>query len=234
MDNLSIILKYINNNRKNVIIIGLVVIIFIMSCFLIYEIYKEPKIKIVEKKIVKKIKIKEKKKILVDIKGQVKHPGVYEMNKNDRINDVIKKAGGLTDSANVDYINLSKKIEDEMVIFIYSDYEISKMKDEEKIEESKPILEDENLIKSNNVFNKKNDEKTSDNTTSEGVKVNGKVNINTASLEELMTLTGVGESKAKAIIEYREKNKFKSIEEIKEVRGIGDSIFDKIKENITI
>ena len=61
-----------------------------------------------------------------------------------------------------------------------------------------------------------------------------KVNINTATLEELMTLTGIGESKAISIIEYREKTPFKTIEEIKNVSGIGDSAFDKIKDHITV
>ena len=60
------------------------------------------------------------------------------------------------------------------------------------------------------------------------------VNINTATLEELLSLTGIGESKAKAIIEYRKENKFKSIEDIMKVSGIGQSVFDKIKEDITV
>ena len=60
------------------------------------------------------------------------------------------------------------------------------------------------------------------------------VSINTGTLEELMTLSGVGESKAKAIIEYRNKKKFETIEEIKEVSGIGDALFEKIKDNITV
>lgn len=60
------------------------------------------------------------------------------------------------------------------------------------------------------------------------------VNINTANQKELMTLKGIGEAKAKAIIEYRTKNRFKKIEDIMQVKGIGQSIFDKIKKDITI
>jgi len=222
MDNLNVLLDYVKGHKKNTIIIILVLIIFVISCFLIVKVNEKPKTKIVEKKIIQKVNVKEKKVIKVDIKGEVKNPGVYEVEKGTRINDVIELSGGLTYRANTDYINLSKKVEDEMVIFIYSDWEISAFKEEEKIKEELPKLEDKNLITSN----VEDDE--SDSTTDK------KVNLNTATLEQLMTLTGIGESKAKAIIEYREKNKFKTIEDLKEVSGIGDSIFDKIKENITV
>lgn len=225
MENFSIVLDYIKNHKKNTLIIALVLIIFLVSCFLIFEINKKPEVKVVEKKIIEKVKIKEKKIIKVDIKGEVVKPGVYEVEKGTRINDVIKLAGGLTYRANTKYINLSKKVKDEMVIFIYSDYEISKFKEKEKIKEELPIIKDENLITSNVTEDEDND--------TDG-KTNGKININTATEAELMTLTGIGESKAKAIIEYRKKNKFKTIEDIKEVSGIGDSVFDKIKENITV
>lgn len=223
METINQIIDYIKHNKKNTAIIILSLIIFLTSCFFIYKINEKPKIKIVEKKIIKKIKIKEEKKLIVDIKGEVKNPGVYEVKKNTRINDVIKLAGGLTYKANTKYINLSKKVKDEMVIFIYSYWEINSFKEQEKIKEELPTIEDKNLITSNKIV----DETSTD-------VVNSKININSATLEQLMTLTGIGESKAKSIIEYREKNKFKIIDDLKEVSGIGDSIFDKIKENITV
>lgn len=223
METINQIIDYIKHNKKNTAIIILSLIIFLTSCFFIYKINEKPKIKIVEKKIIKKIKIKEEKKLIVDIKGEVKNPGVYEVKKNTRINDVIKLAGGLTYKANTKYINLSKKVKDEMVIFIYSYWEINSFKEQEKIKEELPTIEDKNLITSNKIV----DETSTD-------VVNSKININSATLEQLMTLTGIGESKAKSIIEYREKNKFKTIDDLKEVSGIGDSIFDKIKENITV
>ena len=73
------------------------------------------------------------------------------------------------------------------------------------------------------------------NTDTKNDKTNGVVNINTASIDELMTLSGIGESKAKSIIEYRSTNgKFNTIEDIKNISGIGDALFNKIKDNITV
>lgn len=144
-----------------------------------------------------------------------------------RVIDVIELAGGLTNNADTSVINLSKKLKDEMVIIIYSKYQVKNFeatKEKEKVVEEKCIRENENALKNDACINDNNSKDT--NTQS-------KININTASLEELQTLPGVGESKAKSIIEYREKQKFKTIEDIKNVTGIGDSLFAKIKENIT-
>lgn len=156
-------------------------------------------------------------KIFVDIKGSVKTPGVYELNINSRVIDAIKASGGLNKDANTNYINLSKKLEDGDVIIIYSNKEVEKSQKQENIIE---VPCDCSNIK---------------NETKEEVKPsNNKININTASLEELQTLNGIGESKAALIIEYRTSNgKFKSIEELKNIKGISEKIFSKIKENIT-
>lgn len=177
----------------------------------------------------------ENKKIKVDIKGSVLNPGVYEMANGDRVNDVILLAGGFTESYSTKYINMSKKVTDEMVIYIYSNEEIEALKnnidDESKIneeieclcEETKNdacyIYDEEAIYESSNTSNKSNDQK---------------VDLNTATVEELMTLDGIGESKAKAIIEYRKENKFESAEDIMKVSGIGESLYSKIKENIII
>ena len=132
-------------------------------------------------------------------------------------------AGGLTENADTSVLNLSKKIEDEMVIIVYSKQEVidfKKTKEIEKQVEEKCKNSNETLINGACI---EIEEKTST-----------KVNINTASKEELMTLSGIGESKAEDIIKYREKEQFVSIEDIKKVSGIGDSLFAKIKENITV
>ena len=146
------------------------------------------------------------------------------MKKGTRVMDVIEASGGLTENANTDVINLSKKISDEMVIIIYSNNEVrefAKTKETEQKIQNKCIQPEENSIK--------NDACISTNTN-----IQNKININTATKEELMNLPGIGESKANDIIKYRETNPFQKIEDIKEVNGIGDSLFAKIKENITV
>ncbi len=178
------------------------------------------------------------KTVFVDIKGAINTPGVYELENGKRIIDVINTAGGLTDNANTVNINLSKKLEDEMFIIIYTKEEIENYMKKQDVSEIVCASYECVCPDSNNDGCYKNDSnKTNDKTSSSNdeVKVTGKVSINTASKEELMTLSGIGEAKAGAIIEYREKNgNFASIEDIKNVSGIGDAIFEKIKDNITI
>ena len=160
----------------------------------------------------------------VDIKGEILTPGIYTLKSNSRVIDVIEMSGGFTENADTSVINLSKKITDEMVIIIYSKSEVKdfeKTKETEKIVQEKCIKKDENALKN-------------DACITDSVKTSGKVSINTATKEELMSLTGIGDSKAEDIIKYREENGlFKTIEDIKNVSGIGDSLFAKIKENIT-
>lgn len=156
-------------------------------------------------------------KIFIDIKGSIKTPGVYELNANSRVIDAVKASGGLNKDANTKYINLSKKLKDGDVIIIYSNQEV-----EESSKQGNII---EVPCDCNNIYQ----EVTEDVKTS-----SSKININTASLEELQSLSGIGESKAALIIEYRTLNgKFKSIEELKNVKGISEKIFSNIKENIT-
>ena len=179
------------------------------------------------------IKKKEKQKsseiyFKVDIKGQVNNPGIYSLKEGSRVIDVIEASGGLTENANTTVINLSKKIEDEMVIIIYSNEEVnnfSKTKEVEKQVIEKCIKKDENSLQNDACINQSNEQSNTDNNL---------ININTATQEELMTLSGIGESKAKDIITYRSENAFTSIEDIKNVPGIGESLFAKIKENITV
>ena len=179
---------------------------------------------LVKKKTKKKEKIEVNEEYQVDIKGQINSPGIYKVNSNLRVMDVIMKAGGLTENADTSVINLSKKVQDEMVIIVYSREEVANFKEVKEIEKQvndKCNQKDENSLVNNACI------ESSSNTSS-------KISINTATLEELMTLPGIGESKAKDIINYRESNgPFNTIEDITKVTGIGDSIFAKIKENIT-
>lgn len=163
----------------------------------------------------------------VDIKGEVVSPGIYSLSPDSRVIDVIEQAGGLTDQANTTVINLSKKITDEMVIIIYSNNEVKDFestKEKETIIQEKCNQKDENSLKNDACI-----------TTTETSAQDTKISLNNATLEQLMTLPGIGESKAKEIISYRDEHSgFKSIEELTEVTGIGESIFAKIKDYITI
>lgn len=176
-------------------------------------------------------------KLIVDIKGEVKKPGVYYLDKGKRVIDVVNKAGGFTIDADSSANNLSKKIFDEMVIVIYSKDEI---RDFVHTKENEAIVEERctsDIVSNNSCYTVSKDSKTNDKITSSKNNSSSEkklVSINDATLEELMTLSGIGESKAKAIIEYRSKKKFNTIEELKEVSGIGDSLFEKIKGNITV
>lgn len=142
-------------------------------------------------------------KMIIDVKGAVLHPGVYDAIEDDRVLDLIQRAGGFQKNADQRKVNLAEKVQDEMVIYVPKKGETSET--------------DINI------------------TTTSSNQDNGKVNINTATLEQLQTLTGVGPSKAAAIMEYREKNDgFKKVEELTNVTGIGDKTFEKLKDSITV
>ncbi len=191
-----------------------------------------------EKEISKKVKEELKDKCMVDIKGYVNNIGLYEVECDSRIQDVINIAGGLKENANTSVINLGRKIFDQMVLVIYSNEEVNNFietKKKEEIIDNKCV---ENSVVGNDSCIKKEDRVetrviiSDDNIHDD---INNLISINTASKEELMTLAGVGESKAIAIIKYREENGlFKSIEDIKNVTGIGDKMFEKIKDSITL
>lgn len=161
----------------------------------------------------------------VDVKGAVKNPGVYELEVGKRVVDAINKAGGLLKYSNTSTINLSKYIADEMVIIVYTNDEINKMKEDNiKIE----YIEKECICPEI-----KNDACIEEST--ENDKETSLININTASLDELMTIPKIGESKAQEIIKYRQDNDgFKNTEEIKNISGIKDATYETIKEYITI
>ena len=224
----GVIITFKYRYRKQ-IILGAIIFIIIGGGvgFIIYKNRDKFKSKkediVVEKKLVKK-KDLSVEKIQVDIKGQINYPGIYKVDSNLRVMDVIKLAGDLTENADTSVINLSKKVTDEMVIIIYSKDEVADFKKTKEIEkqvEEKCIQKDENSLV--------NDACISCSTS------NGKVNINNASVDELKNLTGIGEKKAKDIIDYREKNgSFNSIEDIMKVSGIGESSFAQIKEDITV
>ena len=180
---------------------------------------------------------KEETKIKVDIKGAVQSPGVYEVSAETIINDLINMAGGLTADASTKNINLALKAEDEMAIIIYTQKELEQK--EEKVEDAcyTDSYDISNCLEEKKSVVKKSNTKTTNNSSS-STQVQSTpsiVSINSATQEELMTLSGIGEAKANNIIAYREENGgFKSIEEIMNVKGIGEAIFNKIKDHITL
>lgn len=224
--------------RKNIMkITFFVVFIFIISVIVIKnnlknnEVYASSDNEILYKNniILDKKDNESKETYFVDIKGQVLNPGVYKAYENTRVIDVINMAGGLLDDSDTSKINLAKKIKDEMVIIIYSKDEINKNNIKEiKIDYSfnDALINDSDVIT--------NDNKVSSDSNNSLKNNNNLVNINTCTKDDLLTLSGIGESKADAIISYREENgSFKTIEDILNVSGIGNSIYEKIKNYIT-
>lgn len=176
--------------------------------------------------------------VKVDIKGEVVSPGLYEVDCESRVQDVIDLALGLTDKADTSVLNLGKKVLDEMVIIVYSKDEVNNF-NKVKQEEVKVITECINKTEIKNDACIDNSSLNNSLTDSNGIitdtPVNVLISLNKATKEELMTLSGIGESKANSIINYRNENGgFKTLEEVKNVKGIGDSIFEKIKDSITL
>lgn len=178
---------------------------------------------------------KEQEKIKVDIKGEINTPGVYELNEGDRVSDAIKVSGGLTENADTTLINLSKNLKDEMVIIIYNKNEIEKLKQE--LTTTKTVIEYiEKECTCPDVINDACiNESKEENKEEQKEEKDKKISINTATQEELEGIPGIGSSKAKAIIKYREEHgNFKTIEEITNVNGIGNNTFEKFKDFITL
>ncbi len=141
----------------------------------------------------------------VDISGAVNNPGVYKVSKDTRLVNLIDKAGGLKENADLDAINQAAYVEDG----------------------SKIIIPEVGSSSNSNAEVASTSEGTTTST-------NGKININQASVDELTSLPGVGAVIAQRIIDYRASSRFASIEDIKNVKGIGDATFEKMKDQITV
>ncbi|MEW4262373.1 helix-hairpin-helix domain-containing protein [Priestia megaterium] len=144
--------------------------------------------------------------VMVDIKGAVQKPGVYQLPKDARVKDALAQAGGATKEADLRQLNLASKLQDEMAVYIPAAGE--------EIPPSSPV----SSISSSGTSNDQ-----------------PLVNINTANTDELQTLNGIGPSKASAIVSYREENGlFQKVEDLGQVSGIGDKSLEKIKAQITV
>nr|WP_302467390.1 ComEA family DNA-binding protein [Lactobacillus sp. B3795] len=144
--------------------------------------------------------------LYIDVKGEVKHPGVYQIPSNSRVTDVIKEAGGFKADADEQNVNLAKVLNDQDVVVV----------------NKKSAAGSSSFASSNN-------------TTTSSSANNVKVNLNTADLNELQKLDRVGEKKAQKIIDYRNQhNGFHSIDEIKQVSGFGDKTFERLKDSLEV
>ena len=223
-------------DNKTVIIILLSLILILLTNALQYYYFKNNIKDEVPDEIILKEKEYEPEYIYVDIRGQVKKPGVYKISKDKRVIDAISISGGLTRDADTSVNNLSMHLKDEMVIIIYSKKEVenfTKTKEIEQLKEKNCNQKQNNIKNDSCVTEDKKETQTNTQKAKEEIQVPSIININTASLEELTTLKGIGEQKAQKIIEYRKKTPFNTKEQIMEVSGIGKSIYDKIKDNIT-
>ena len=171
------------------------------------ELLQDTNEEVVEQQILE-IPSDEEEKIFVHIIGAINMPGIIEASKEARLYEIVELAGGLKEDADETLINLASKVEDGEKIII-------------------PYKETSSTSNLNEKINELYDKSTSSNS--------GKININIASIEELKTLAGIGQSTAEKIIDYRnEVSKFDKIEDIKNVSGIGDSKFNSIKDKIVV
>lgn len=147
--------------------------------------------------------------LLVHVTGAVARPGVVSLPPGSRVQDAIQAAGGLTGDAQASALNLSGKIKDGERLHVPALGEVAAAPAAEMVSDRQPA----NLA----------------------LDQEGPVNLNTATAEQLMTLPGIGEVKAAAIIAYREAHDgFKTIEEIMEVSGFGEATFERLKDSITV
>ena len=247
------IIIWIRNNKKIVVIVIIVIIAILLGYYLynkeensykLTNYQEERKENNNEKEVNKEETNKEgeninnndekniiveemqKEIIVVHISGAVAKEGIVELTLGKRISDVIEKAGGLLENANLDKINLAFKVEDGMKIHIPTNEEIkNEMLNQNENRDNRYVYNENVIQNSSNNSVKSNNKKSN----------NEKININTATEEKLDELPGVGESTANKIIKYREENgKFKNIEDIKNVSGIGDAKFDGIRDEITV
>ena len=241
-DKFKIIISKIKKLDKDYIIIGVIIISVIIFMVLNIGKVKEFEGKETTGNIEKNITVSEENRenkenegneedkkenissatgIYVHIDGYVNNPGVYQIKENERINVLIEKAGGLKNGYSIKNINLAAKLSDGDKVYIPS------------IEEEKTIGNQNNNNNANIGGKHTNNGNNLNNNVS--ITKNNKININTANVSELKQITGIGESTANKIIDYRENvGKFKKIEDIKEVKGIGDSKFESLKNKITI
>lgn len=224
------------NKKQKIIVVAIVSMVIIAFLYYIYTKDKDMVISkeeltvgnIVENSEERKEEEtqQENEKIIVHVSGAVNKEGIVELEENSRISDAIDKAEGLKEDADTKNINLAFKLEDGMKIYIPTITETA----EEEIQEN-IIDKTQNYVTASGGVVQEEETNISTNQEKE-VK---KININTATQTELETLPGIGPSTSLKIVNYREENgDFQSIEQIKEVSGIGDAKYENIKDLICV
>lgn len=200
------------DKNKGFLIIGGSTIILILVLFLVFGKSPEEELlwEVVDSSSTNELEgstsVVEGMTILVDIKGEIKKPGVYEVSSDSRLNELILLAGGFTMAAEERQLNLAEKLSDQQMIYVPNKDEVNFSVEQIQSNEEKQTPSSTNLI-----------------------------NINTADLNELQQLTGIGPSKAQAIISYREENGlFQRLEDLLQVTGFGEKTFEKLKNMIKI
>lgn len=156
--------------------------------------------------------------MIVHLCGAVNNPGVYELNVDSRVIDGIVRAGGFTDDACEEALNLAMPISDGSKIYVPTEDEVSENLQGQDVSQTNTYIQNGDSAQMRSADDS-----------------DGLVNINTAGIERLMTLTGIGESRAKSIIAYREEHgAFKKTSDIMQVSGIKEGAFAKIKDEITV
>ena len=221
------------NKKQKIVLVILAIAVILGICYYVYakdgdfssmeELQVEESLK-ANSEEAKEINKENEETIVVHISGAVEQEGIVELKVNSRVADAIEKAGGLKDDANTNDINLAYVLEDGMKIYIPN---------KQEIEEKQTITKESGIIEENTA--QETTQKTSQTTANKTNSNTKKVNINTALQTELETLPGIGPSIATKIITYRKENGgFKTIKDIKEVSGIGESKFNNIKDLITV
>ena len=235
-----------NLNKMQKIILTIIAIILILGiCYYIY--FKDDKdINIIEDNSLEVEETKETQednkeeysdtRIIVYITGAINKEGIYELPIDSRIADLIEKADGIKEEAYIEKLNLAYKLEDGKKVHIPTKQEYE---EEQKLQENENTKEDitnKYITTSSGISSIENSvENDNDNNNKNNSNINKKININKATQTELDSLPGIGPSTSIKIIEYREQNgNFKNIEEIKNVSGIGDAKYEKIKDKIEI
>lgn len=168
--------------------------------------------------------------VYVDVKGAVKHPGIFKVKNSMRVDDAINLAGGMLKTADRKHINLAQRLTDQQVVYVPIRGEIKgAATGTVDAEVAAPVSSDSTTTSASN------DSTSSSETTGGSESTGGTVNLNSATKEQLQTLTSIGDKKADQIIQYREAHgKFKSIDELKEVQGIGDKTFEALKPQLSV